>query len=219
MGYFDKSLFTFLDDLKSHNNREWFQKNKDRYEQDVKEPLLDFISDAGPGLRKISKSVIADPRPVGGSMFRIYRDVRFSKDKSPYKTMASAHFQSGGKGVHGPGYYLHLQPGECFIAGGMWMPDPKALQMIRDRIADKPTEWSKARGDMDHHEGDLKRPPRGYDPEHPMIEDIKRKSFTRSVALKDKQVLADDFMTTFLSACKDISPLMKFLAAATGVPW
>src|SRR5438067_3396727 len=128
MGYFDKGLFAFLTELKTHNDRAWFTKNKDRFEQDIKEPFLDFISDAGPQLRKISRSIVADPRPVGGSLFRIYRDVRFSKDKSPYKTHAGAHFQSGGKGVHGPGYYLHLEPGECFIGGGMWMPETQGTR-------------------------------------------------------------------------------------------
>jgi uncharacterized protein (TIGR02453 family) len=219
MGYFDKELFRFLDELDANNNRQWFQANKDRYEQDVKEPFLDFISDAAPGLRKISRSIVADPRPVGGSLFRIYRDVRFSKDKSPYKTHTGAHFQAGGKNAGGPGYYLHLQPGECFVAGGIWMPDPKTLQMIRERIADKPNEWKKAKGELDHGENALKRPPRGFDPDHPMIEDIKRKSFTASSRLKDKQVVADDLMTTFLDACKEIAPLMKFLATATGIAW
>ncbi|MGH2727120.1 MAG: DUF2461 family protein, partial [Actinomycetota bacterium] len=84
MGYFDRGLFDFLEGLRRNNTREWFQKNKERYERDVKEPFLDFISDAGPRLRKISPNLVADPRPVGGSLFRIYRDVRFSKDKSPY---------------------------------------------------------------------------------------------------------------------------------------
>jgi uncharacterized protein (TIGR02453 family) len=219
MGYFDKSLFQFLDGLKANNKRDWFQAHKDSYEQDVKEPFLDFISDAAPGLRKISRSVVADPRPVGGSLFRIYRDVRFSKDKSPYKTHAGAHFQAGGKTGGGPGYYLHLEPGQCFVAGGIWMPDSKTLQMIRERIADKPAEWKKSRGALDHGESALKRPPRGFDADNPMIEDIKRKSFTSSMQLKDRQILADDLMQTFLGACKEIAPLMKFLATATGVPW
>jgi uncharacterized protein (TIGR02453 family) len=219
MGYFDKNLFQFLDGLEAHNTRDWFQANKDRYEQDVKEPFLDFISDAAPGLRKISRSIVADPRPVGGSLFRIYRDVRFSKDKTPYKTHAGAHFPAGGKNSPGPGYYLHLEPGECFVAGGIWMPDAKTLQIIRERIADKTAEWTKIRTDLDHGESTLKRPPRGFDADHPMIEDIKRKSFTSSIPLKDRQVLADDFMQTFLGGCKEIVPLMKFLAAATGVPW
>jgi len=219
MGYFDKGLFDFITELKANNDRTWFNANKARYERDVKEPFLDFISDAAGPLRKISKAIVADPRPQGGSLFRIYRDTRFSKDKTPYKTHAGAHFQAGGKGVHGPGYYLHLEPGECFLAGGMWMPETKALQMIRERIADKPAEWSKARGNIDVGEAALKRPPRGFDADHPMIEDIKRKSFTSSVKLTNKQILADDLMSTFTDGCKQIAPLMKFLATSVGVPW
>jgi uncharacterized protein (TIGR02453 family) len=219
MGYFDKRLFTFLSQLAEHNERDWFTANKHRYEQDVKEPFLDFIADAGGPLHKISRNLVADARPAGGSLFRIYRDVRFSKDKSPYKTHVGAHFQLGGKGVHGPGYYLHLEPGQCFVAGGMWMPEAQALEAIRRRIAERSGEWKKARGALDEHDGTLKRPPRGFDPGHPMIDDIKRKSFTSSSRLTQKQVLADDFMTTFTRACKQIEPLMKFLASATGVPW
>ncbi|HEX9776229.1 MAG TPA: DUF2461 domain-containing protein [Actinomycetota bacterium] len=220
MGYFDKGLFSFLSELAEHNNREWFAANKDRFEADVKEPFLDFIAEAGPQLHKVSPMIVADPRPAGGSLFRIYRDVRFSKDKSPYKTHAGAHFQVGGKGVHGPGYYLHLQPGECFLAGGMWMPEAKTLQTIREHIAEKPAEWKKARGArLDHGEDALKRAPRGFDPEHPMIEDIKRRSFTASRRLTQKQVLAPDFMKTFIAGCKEIVPLMRFLSDAAGVRW
>jgi uncharacterized protein (TIGR02453 family) len=219
VGYFDKSAFEFIDGLKRNNNRDWFQTHKERFDRDVKEPFLDFIADAGPRLRRISPNLVADPRPVGGSLFRIYRDVRFSKDKSPYKTHAGAHFQLGRKGVHGPGYYLHLEPGACFVAGGMWMPESKALQMIRERIADRPAEWKRARGRLDHGEDALKRPPRGFDPDHPMIEDIKRKSFTASRRLTNQQVAGDDFMETFIGACAEISPLMKFLAASVGVAW
>ena len=116
MRYFDAQTLAFLRDLKKHNDRAWFAENKDRYEGSVKEPFLQFISDVGPELRKVSTQLVADPRPVGGSMFRIYRDVRFSRDKSPYKTHVGAHFRFGGKGVHGPGYYLHLEPASCFVA-------------------------------------------------------------------------------------------------------
>lgn len=220
MGYFDKDLFAFLGALEANNDKAWFQANKSRYEAAVKEPFLDFIADAGGPLKKISANLVADPRPVGGSLFRIYRDVRFSKDKSPYKTHAGAHFQLGGKGVHGPGYYLHLEPGACFVAGGMWMPESKALESIRRRIAEKPAEWKKVTSSVTLDDGEsLKRPPRGYDPDHPMIEDIKRKSFTASIPLPDRKVLADDLMPTFIGSCKQITPLMKFLAAAAGVPW
>ena len=219
MGYFDQRTFAFLKGLARNNNRDWFQAHKDDYEADLKEPFLDFISDAGPQLAKISKHIVADPRPNGGSLFRIYRDVRFSKDKSPYKTHAGAHFQVGGKGVHGPGYYLHIEPGECFVAGGMWMPDPKALQMIRTRIAEKPADWKKARGTLDHGEDSLKRPTQGFDPDHPMIEDLKRKSFTASKRLTDKQITGPDLMKSFIGACREIAPMMGFLSSAVGVRW
>ena len=219
MRYFDAQTFAFLSDLKRHNDRAWFAENKDRYERSVKEPFLQFISDVGPELRKVSTQLVADPRPVGGSMFRIYRDVRFSKDKSPYKTHVGAHFPFGGKGVHGPGYYLHLEPSSCFVAGGMWMPEPADLQRIRERISAKPAEWKKAGAKLDDPEDALKRAPRGFDPDDPMIEDIKRKSFTSSVKLSDAQMTGPDLVKTFVRSCRQIEPLMRFLSAAVGSKW
>jgi uncharacterized protein (TIGR02453 family) len=218
MRYFDKDTFAFLKELAANNDREWFAENKDRYEESVKEPFLQFIDDVGPELRKVSKAIVADPRPNGGSMFRIYRDVRFSRDKSPYKPYASAHF-SMGKGVHGPGYYFHVQPGECFLAGGMWMPDPPVLQSIRERISAKPAEWRKVKGTLNPSEDSLKRPPRGFDADDPMIEDIKRKSFTGSVRLTDRQVQGPDLIETVVGGCRELAPLMRFLSAAAGVSW
>jgi uncharacterized protein (TIGR02453 family) len=218
MGYFDEETFAFLRELKRNNDRAWFNANKERYEESVKEPFLQFIDDVGPALRKVSRNLVADPRPVGGSLFRIYRDIRFSKDKSPYKTHVGAHFPLG-RGSAGPGYYLHLEPGQCFVAGGMWMPEPAALQQIRERIAERPAEWKKARGDLDHDEASLKRPPRGFDPDHPMIEDLKRKTFTSSIRLSDAQMKRADLQATFVRSCERIEPLMKFLAAAVGAKW
>jgi uncharacterized protein (TIGR02453 family) len=218
MGYFDAETFSFLGDLKRNNDREWFATNKERYERSVKEPFLSFINDVGPELRGISRNLVADPRPVGGSMFRIHRDVRFSKDKSPYKTHLGAHFPLG-KGMAAPGYYLHLEPGECFVAGGMWMPEPPVLQKIRERIAERPADWKRARRRLDPDEGALKRPPRGFDPAHPLIEDIKRKSFTASVPLSDAQMKRGDLTKTFVRSCEQISPLMRFLATSVGAKW
>jgi uncharacterized protein (TIGR02453 family) len=218
VAYFDAETFAFLRDLKRHNDREWFTASKERYERSVKEPFLQFISDVGPELRTLGRHLVADPRPVGGSMFRIYRDVRFSKDKSPYKTHAGAHFPLG-RGTSGPGYYLHVEPGECFVAGGTWMPDPASLQAIRERIAERPSDWTKARGTLDPGGDALKRPPRGFDADHPMIEDIKRKSFTASLPLTDQQLQRSDLVKTFIRSCEKISPLMRFLAAAVGASW
>lgn len=220
-GYFTNQTFKFLADLKKHNDRAWFQSNKDRYEEHVKQPFLEFISDVGPQLRKISPHVVADPRPVGGSLFRIHRDVRFSRDKSPYKTHAGAQFRhAAGKDVHAPGYYLHIEPKEFFVAGGMWRPDAKALRMIRDSISDHPAKWKaviKAVPVSD--EESLVRPPQGFDPNHPMIEEIKRKSFTTGTRLTEVQVTSPRFMPDFIDFCKSASPLMRFLASAVGLPW
>src|SRR5919106_487709 len=143
--YFDQELFRFLRELKQNNNREWFQANKQRYETKVKQPMLQFIADFAPILHKVHPRFVADPKATGGSMFRIYRDIRFSEDKSPYKTMASAHFphHKAGKEVHVPGFYLHLEPGQCFTASGVWHPDSSALLAIRTAIANRPEEWKK----------------------------------------------------------------------------
>jgi len=218
MKYFDDDLFAFLRELKTHNERGWFTANKARYERSVKEPVLTFIGDAGPQLGKLSKRLVADPKPVGGSMFRIYRDVRFSRDKSPYKTHVGVHFPLG-KGSAVPGYYLHLEPRECFVAAGMWMPASEQLKQIRSAIAERPADWRKASGDLDEDENALKRPPRGFDADHPMIEDIKRKSFTGSLRLSDRQMVGEDVMKTFVQTCKELAPLMRFLAGAVGETW
>src|SRR5215471_5421701 len=107
--YFNPGLFEFLHQLQSHNNRDWFLENKERYEKQVRAPVLRFITDLGPGLRKINSHIVADPSPTRGSMMRIYRDIRFSKDKSPYKTSVAAHFwHDKGKDGATPGFYLRL---------------------------------------------------------------------------------------------------------------
>lgn len=219
--YFSKELFKFMSDLRKNNDRDWFNANKDRYERWVKEPALDFISDAGPELRKISPHIVADPGPVGGSFFRIHRDIRFSKDKSPYKTNVGIHFRhSAGKDVHAPGIYLHLDKGECFMGGGMWMPETAALTKIRSTIVEKPSEWRKVLKSKPNLDGEkLTRPPKGIDPNHEHIEDLKRKSFIASVRLSDSEVTSPGFMKTFIDATKSVTPLMRFLAGAVGLPF
>jgi uncharacterized protein (TIGR02453 family) len=126
---FNEGLFRFLKELASNNERAWFQENKARFEVEARDPMLRFIGAFGDPLSSISRYFDADPRPVGGSMFRIYRDTRFSKDKTPYKTHLAAHFPHKGcaEGVHGPGFYLHLEPGASFAGGGLWHPDPETL--------------------------------------------------------------------------------------------
>ncbi len=220
--YFNASLFQFLVDLRFNNNREWFQANKKRYESDVRDPMLRFIADVGPHLETVSKRFIADPRPRGGSLFRIYRDVRFSKDKSPYKTNVGAHFRHEvGRDVHAPGFYLHLEPGQVFVAGGVWHPGSGALTKIRDAIVEHPKSWQQATSSAAFTLGgeSLKRPPKGYESDHPLIEDLKRKDFIAHTEFTEEQACAPDFMDVFTQTCHAVAPLNKFLTTALELPW
>src|SRR5215831_17653281 len=122
---FGPGLFSFLSDLRANNSREWFAANKERYEEELLEPALVFINAFAPRLEKISPHFRADARASGGSLFRIYRDTRFSKDKSPYKTNLGIHFRhERAKDAHAPGYYLHIGPGEVYAGGALQEPAP-----------------------------------------------------------------------------------------------
>jgi uncharacterized protein (TIGR02453 family) len=222
---FGPGLFRFLKDLKLHNEREWFLANQQRYENDVRAPFLRLIADLAPGLKKISPNFIADPRPTKGSLMRIHRDIRFSKDKSPYKTYAAAHFwHAKGKDGAAPAYYLHLESGNSVIGGGIWQPEPKALKKIRDKIAGDPKGWGRATtgsalGSTCRMAGQsLKRPPAGYDPAHSFIEDIKRKDFAISTPLTDREVTGDDFLDLVLQRLRSTAPFVQFLSNAVGLP-
>lgn len=219
---FSPATFAFLRALAEHNDRAWFQENKARFEADVRAPMLAFIGDVSGGLRAISKQLVADPSPVGGSMFRIHRDTRFSKDKAPYKTHVAAQFRhvASTKDVHAPGYYFHVEPGSVFVAAGFWHPEPTALGRIRDHIVAKPKAWQAVRAAGLTLGGEsLKRPPAGYASDHPAIEDLKRKDFIASVALSEAIACSPELRATFLEACRTLRPLMKFLTAALDVPW
>ena len=224
--YFTPKLFGFLKDLAENNDRDWFKANQDAYEEYVREPALEFINDFAAPLKKISPHFVADSRTVGGSLFRIQRDTRFSKDKTPYKINTGLQFRHiAGKDAHAPGFYLHIQPGECFMGVGLWRPETKVAYSIRQAIADDPAGWKRAsRGkrfsDVYAIGGDsLNRPPRGFDEDHPLIEDLKRKDFIASTRVTQKSITSDHFMEDFTDNCKRSAPFMKFLCEAVGVPF
>lgn len=217
-------LFAFLRDLARHNDRAWFAENRDRYERDVKGPALRFVTDFAPELKKISPHFRADPRPVGGSLFRIHRDVRFSNDKSPYKTHVGIRFpHTAGKDVHGPVFYLHLEPGEVFVGCGVWHPEGATLSRIRDSIASRPERWrrvwdgKKFRGRFRLGGDSLRRAPRGIDPDHPLIEDLKRKDFIAVAQLQEGAVVRQGFIHEFAGLCRDAQPFQRFLCDALGL--
>ena len=208
--YFSKELFQFLVELKFNNDRAWFQANKSRYEDFMKKPMLAFIEAFAKPLKRVNPAFVAEPR----SMFRIYRDTRFAKDKTPYKTHAAAHFMHrAASDVHAPGFYLHIEPGESFIAAGMWSPEADALKLIRKAIMAHPRAWLPL-SRMPLWGESYVRPPKGVDPAHRFIADLKRKHFISWVDLKDSEVLAADFMQRAAKAMKKLDKLNRFLCDA-----
>lgn len=224
--YFTTAAFRFLTELARHNERDWFNANKDRYLHDVQEPALQLIADFAPKLEKISPHFVADPRAQGGSLFRIYRDTRFSKDKTPYKTHVAMRFShEAGGDVHAPGFYLHVEPGASYAGIGLWRPEAPLAKKVRDSIANDPAGWRKAAHGkifLSRFEPDgdsLARPPQGFDPGHPLIEDLKRKDFIAGTRLDDKLVISDQFLTEYAALCRTGAPFVAFLTKAAGLPF
>jgi uncharacterized protein (TIGR02453 family) len=222
--YFDHDFFAFFKDLATHNNREWFERNRQRYENCVRDPFLRLITDLQPHLKKINRQIVADPRPNGGSMMRIYRDVRFSKDKSPYKTSVAAHFwHAHGKDGATPAYYLHLAPGASLIGAGIWRPEPGALKGIRQAIVKHARQWQEITSGRDFRSAcglggeSLRKAPAGFDPNHPLIADIKRRDFVTSSKLTDKEICGDRFIDSVVEHFRLTAPFVKFLSRAVGL--
>ncbi|MCE5277902.1 MAG: DUF2461 domain-containing protein [Planctomycetaceae bacterium] len=224
---FSPETVAFLAELAGHNNRDWFAANKPRYEQHVRRPALAFIEAVAAPLEKACPCIFADPTPVGGSLMRIYRDTRFGGDKTPYKTNIGIHFRhERGDDIHAPGFYFHLDPKEFFLACGIWRPEAKPLAAIRTRIAEYGDEWMSIRKDKKFAKdwgsitGErLKRPPRGFDAEHPCIEDIKLKEFLGVCDLPRETMFSRKLVDAVVKVSATAQPLMKFLCDAMAIPY
>jgi len=210
------SSLQFLKALAKNNNREWFLANKNKYDL-AKENYLNFVEEVLSGIVKFDNS-LAELNPKQ-CVFRINRDVRFSKNKDPYKTNFGASFSKGAKKINAAGYYFHLEPGACFIGGGLWMPEANDLQKVRQEIDYCFKEFN---GIIQHKqfknaftglstEVKLARPPKGYDLDNPAIEYLKLKSFTAIASLSDSDVLDKNIVKKSLAIFKTISPLIHFL--------
>jgi uncharacterized protein (TIGR02453 family) len=217
--YFCPALFLFLKQIKRNNRRPWFLKNRERYEEVARQPGLRFVVDFGFRLKEISPWIVVDPKSHGGSLQRIYRDIRFSPDKRPYKTWVGMTFPHASRTdeVRAVGYYLHLEDGESCLYGGTWQPDRRSLAKIRDAIAWKPDEWKKAKRGLTLEGASLTRAPRGYAEIHPLIEDLKRQDFVVGKPFSNAQVCSPRFLQEVTAAAKKIAPLMEFLARAQGL--
>lgn len=215
----EKSTLKFLQDLKKNNNREWFEINKSRY-LEAKSDMENLTWKLIKGLSEQDTEIANSNLNTKSCMFRIYRDVRFSKDKSPYKVNMGASFNVGGKKVHNAGYYFHLQDKNVFIAGGVWMPESKDLKLIRDRISTNIHEFEKILKNKSFvkffpdgldREEQLKKVPRGYNENNPAAEYIKLKSFTISHFIPDDLVFKKELIKYILTGFKAMQPFIKFL--------
>ena len=215
---FPLDTFKFLDELEKNNHRDWFEEHRDRYESAVRGPALAWIESMQEPISRLAPSIRVEAKKVGGSLMRIHRDTRFSSNKLPYKTNVGIQFRhSAGKDVHAPGFYFHIDTESVFVATGIWHPDSTALNQIRQRIDKRQSEWQKIVSDrklLAHFEqsGDsLKRPPRGYDKDHPLIDDLKRKDHILVASLNPEIVHSKNLPTRISRLLERTIPYLKFL--------
>ncbi len=223
---FEPSLFKFLKQLSRNNNRAWFQENKSRYERDVLEPSLAFIRAFRLRLKKISEFFTAIDRRSGGSLMRVYRDTRFHGAEEPYKTNVGIQFRHEfGRDIHAPGFYVHLEPGQCFLAAGLWRPDSAVLRHVREAIVDAPVRWRRVRNDKKFRTfftldgGSLKKCPLGFPADHPCIEDLRRTDFIAVADVDDTATLKETFLDDVSQAFIAAKPFVRFLCDAINIPF
>jgi uncharacterized protein (TIGR02453 family) len=219
--YFSHATFRFLRALARHNERVWFKAHQADYEADVREPFLQLIADLEVPLAKISPHFRADPRKVGGSLFRIQRDTRFHHNKAPYKPWAGARlFHARRREIAAPSFYLHIAPGGCFIGAGLWHPENHTLRHIRNFIVDNPATWrrvTRGRAFRNHYRfrGDtLIRAPQGFSASHPLLEDLKRKSFAAGTDFDDALACSPRLYPFVVAHYQRLAPLVDYLCAA-----
>lgn len=215
------STIRFLQQLSKNNNKEWFDKNRSMYDA-AKKDFVEFIDNIIKQHGKNDPSIAA----LQGKdcIFRINRDVRFSKDKSPYKKNIAASIDRGGKKSIYAGYYIHIQPGESFVGGGLWMPMPDELRKVRQEIDYGFDEFKAITGNKkfkaiygkldESEEFKLSRPPKGYDESNPAIEYLKLKSFIAIAPLKDEDITSKGLTKKVLDAFSAVQPLLNFINRA-----
>jgi uncharacterized protein (TIGR02453 family) len=223
---FPKDTLAFLEDLQANNSREWFTANRARYEQSFLEPSLELIRQLEKPLTKIAPMLRVEAKKMGGSLMRIYKDTRFSNDKTPYKTNIGIQFRhSAGKDVHAPGIYFHVAIDECFVGAGIWKPASEPLKQIRESIRLNPTQYMKAISNKNFSsiyslfDDRLKSAPRGYAKDDPMIDELRRRSFIGGAKLTAAQIQGKQLIELILERVRVAKPLMTFLCGALDLPY
>ncbi len=220
--YFSDRSFRFLRSLARHNERAWFHAHKADYEAHVRGPFLALVADLQPALAQVSAHYRADPRPVGGSLFRIQRDTRFSGNKAPYKSWQGARlFHARRRELAAPSFYLHLEPGACFVGAGLWHPEPATQRVVRQFIFDNPGTWKAAahapafRRRYDFEESDmLVRPPRGFPADFEFVDDLRHRNFVAVRAIDDTTMTGPRLRQSITADLKALAPFVDYLCAA-----
>jgi uncharacterized protein (TIGR02453 family) len=207
---------SFLRQLKRNNNRDWFQANKETYERAVKAPMAELVFAIGEAFRRFAPEMVADPRV---SIYRIYRDTRFSKDKTPYKTHVAAVFPVRGLPKHsGPGLYFHIAPEEVLIGGGIYMPEPELVRAVRQHIAEHPKQFlaiveaKSFRKSFGELEGErLQSMPKGFPPDHPAAKYLRYKQFLFGEEHAPSLAATPRLLPAILGCFEKGMPLIRFL--------
>ena len=219
---FTQKALRFFRELAKNNKKEWFEAHREEYEREVREPMRELIEEMNARLARFAPEIGGDPKR---SMFRINRDTRFSKDKTPYKTHVGIYFRHARSAeADTAGLYLHLEPGHAFLGAGIWHPGSPALKRIRDALVARSDAWLAAVAAVEPvwrlADGEsLKRAPAGYRPDHPLIADLKRKSFSIVSPLTQRQITASGFLDEFEARAATARPFMEFLGTALGVEY
>jgi uncharacterized protein (TIGR02453 family) len=223
---FPNDTLEFLDELRDNNTRLWFNENKSRYEASVLEPSLHLIRCLEKPLSKASPFLDVVAKKVGGSLMRIYKDTRFSTDKTPYKTNIGIQFRhAAGKNVHAPGIYVHIEPSNCFVGAGVWRPDSTAINSIRSYIEHNESAWKRAvekrpfSTQFSLYDDRLKSAPRGYAKDHSMIMYLRLKSFLGMASLSREQIESDELIQAIPALVRAARPLMVTLCEALELPY
>ena len=220
--YFSDKSFRFLRGIARHNERTWFHVHKADYETHVRAPFQRLLGDLQPALAAISPHYRADPKAIGGSLFRIQRDTRFSGNKAPYKGWQGARlFHERRRELAAPSFYLHLEPGGCFVGAGLWHPETHTQRRVRQFIFDNPGSWQRAahasafrrRFDLETDEM-LVRPPRGFPADFAFIDDLRHKNFVASRAIEDSVMSGSRLRQTLAKDLQALAPFVDYLCAA-----
>lgn len=225
--YYTEATFDFLRQLAAHNSHEWFHAHKADYEARVREPSLRLISDLQKPLAKLSAHMLAEPKKVGGSLFRVMRDTRRKHPEGPYKPWIGLRFfHEQKREVHAPSFYVHISadPADCFVGGGLWKPEPPTLKKIRAFLEENPRSWEKALATpaLKRYADEgawLKNMPRGYPATHPLAHDLRRTSFIWDRPVSHASILSAKLLPDVAAAFRDVSPVVDYLCAALDLPY